>query len=119
MPPINKVVMASALAFILTLGVPAARAGDASPAYSKDALTKIMARVVYPKMAKLRNQEGVVGLAVTVDATGGVASVAVEQSSGIQSLDEAAMQAAKEAAPFGPAEAGTVIHGAVKFSLNG
>lgn len=119
MPLLNKVVTASALAFVLTLGVSAAHAGDASQAYSKDALTKIMARVVYPKMAKLRNQEGVVELAITVDGGGAVSTVAIEKTSGIQSLDEAAMQAAKDAAPYGPAEAGTVVHGAVKFALNG
>jgi TonB family protein len=102
----------------LVVGVAKAWAGDASPAYTKDCLIKIYGKVVYPRMAKLRQQEGEVGIAVTVDGSGGASNVAIESSSGVQSLDDAAVQAAKDAAPFSaPAEAGIIVHGKIKFSM--
>jgi protein TonB len=70
-------------------------------------------------MAKLRHQEGVVTLAVTVGDGGSVANAAVENSSGIQSLDDAALAAVKAASSFpAPPEAGVVVHGNVKFALS-
>jgi protein TonB len=103
----------------LALVAGAAMAGDATPAYTKTVMTAVAGKVEYPKMAKMRHQEGVVTVAVTVDAGGAVATAAVEKSSGIESLDNAAVAAVNAAAPFpAPPEAGTVVHGNIRFSAD-
>lgn len=92
-------------------------AADAPPAYAKTVMVAVSAKVEYPKMAKMRHQEGVVTIAVTIDASGAPSATSVEKSSGIQSLDDAALAAVSAAAPFpAPAEAGTVVHGNIKFA---
>ena len=95
----------------------ASLAADAQPSYSKTVMAQISGKVEYPKMAKMRHQEGTVTVLVTLAADGSVSSAAVEQSSGIQSLDDAAIAAVNGAAPYpAPPEAGTVIKGNVKFA---
>ena len=104
----------SALASLAVAGV--AFAADAPPAYTKAVMTQVSGKVEYPKMAKMRHQEGVVTLALTIDGAG-AAQAAVEKSSGVQSLDDAAMNAASAAGPFpAPPEAGTVVHGNIRFA---
>lgn len=49
----------------------------------------------YPEQARRLMEEGLVRLAVEVDARGKVASVSVAQSSGFQDLDEAALNTVK------------------------
>ncbi|WP_211871544.1 energy transducer TonB, partial [Neoroseomonas terrae] len=49
----------------------------------------------YPEDARRRGQEGVVRLALRVNAEGLVTNAAVEESSGVPSLDRAAMEAAR------------------------
>jgi TonB family protein len=67
-------------------------------------------------MAKMRHQEGVVTLQMTIDASG-TAQATVEKSSGIESLDNAALAAVSAAAPFpAPPEPGTVVHGNIRFA---
>ena len=112
--------MLRAIAFIAMFATAgAASAADAPPAYVKAVMVQISGKVVYPHMAKLRHQEGAVTLAVTIDGSGGLTNVAVEESSGAESLDTAAMEAAKAAAPYpAPPEAGTVVHGKVGFKLD-
>jgi protein TonB len=101
---------------VLSVVSGAAFAGDAPPAYNKTVMIAVSGKVEYPKMAKMRHQEGVVTVAVTVDATGAAVG-AVEKSSGIQSLDDAALAAVAAAAPFpAPPEAGTVVHGNIRFA---
>jgi TonB family protein len=96
----------------------AAYAADAPPAYTKAVMTQVSGKVEYPKMAKMRHQEGVVTLQLTIDGAG-TAQAAVEKSSGIQSLDDAAVAAAAAAAPFpAPPEAGTVVHGNIRFAAD-
>lgn len=91
-------------------------AADAPPAYTKTVMTLVSGKVEYPKMAKMRHQEGVVTLQLTIDGAG-AAQAAVEKSSGIQSLDDAALAAATAAGPFpAPPEAGTVVHGNIRFT---
>lgn len=103
----------------LMVAAGAAMAGDAPPAYTKTVMTAVAGKVEYPKMARMRHQEGVVTVAVTVDASGGVGKAEVEKSSGIESLDAAALAAVNNAAPFpAPPEAGTVVHGNIRFSEN-
>lgn len=100
----------------LAVGAGAAYAGDAPPAYAKTVMTAVSGKVEYPKMAKMRHQEGVVTLSVTIDG-GGAPTATVEKSSGIQSLDDAALAAVTAAAPFpAPPEAGTVVHGNIRFA---
>lgn len=108
---------AAAVSLMVVAG--AAMAGDAPPAYTKTVMTAVAGKVEYPKMAKMRHQEGVVTVAVTVDGGGAVASAAVEKSSGVESLDNAAIAAVNAAAPFpAPPEAGTVVHGNIRFSAD-
>ena len=101
---------------LLVVAAGTAVGGDAPAAYNKTVMTAVSGKVEYPKMAKMRHQEGVVTLQVTVDASG-AAVAAVEKSSGIQSLDDAALAAVNAAAPFpAPPEAGTVVHGNIRFA---
>jgi len=109
----------AAVAVSLTVGAGAALAGDAPAAYTKTVMTSVAGKVEYPKMAKMRHQEGVVTVAVTVDGGGAVANAAVEKSSGVESLDNAAIAAVNAAAPFpAPPEAGTVVHGNIRFTAD-
>jgi protein TonB len=94
----------------------AAPAADAPPAYGKAVMEQVSNKVEYPRMAKMRHQEGAVVLQIALEANGKPSSTTVEKSSGIQSLDDAAVAAVSAAAPFpAPPEAGTVVHGAVRF----
>jgi protein TonB len=107
----------SAVPIVLSLLASNVLAGEASPAYSKSVMTLVVAKIEYPKMAKMRHQEGVVTVMITIDAGGAASSVTVEKSSGIQSLDDAAVAAVNAAVPFpAPPEAGTVVHGNVRFA---
>ena len=95
----------------------AAVAADAPPAYTKTVMTQVSGKVEYPKMARMRHQEGVVTVQVTIDAAGAPSAATVEKSSGIESLDNAALAAVAAAAPFpAPPEAGTVVHGNIRFA---
>jgi len=115
----NTAIKASASVAILVGITTAAFAGDPPAAYTKSVLTQIMGKVNYPKIAKVRNQQGVVTLNVTIDGSGAVKAAAVDGSSGVESLDAAAIQAAKEAAPFpAPPDGGAEVHGNIKFSLD-
>src|ERR1700761_1557349 len=95
----------------------AAFAADAPPAYTKTVMTQVSGKVEYPKMARMRHQEGVVTVQVTIDAAGAPSASSIEKSSGIESLDNAALAAVAAAAPFpAPPEAGTVVHGNIRFA---
>jgi protein TonB len=56
----------------------------------------------YPKLARRLQEEGRVVVAFSVDAQGRLVDVHVKQSSGSERLDEAALQAVRDAAPFPP-----------------
>src|ERR1700744_2778909 len=69
-------------------------------AYSESVRTQISKAVTYPRMAKMREQEGTVGYLVKIDAAGAVSDASVETPSGVSSLDSATIDAVKAAAPF-------------------
>lgn len=71
----------------------------------------------YPRLAKLRGEEGDVVVEIQVGADGSVAQVAVVSSSGFPSLDEAAVKAARSAR-FKPAKAeGRPVASAARLTL--
>jgi TonB family protein len=103
----------------LLLSATPAFSADAPPDYVKAVMTQVAARVEYPKMAKMRHQEGTVTVQITVDDKGQPTATTVAQSSGIQSLDDAALDAVKVSAPFpAPPATGTVVKGNVKFTAD-
>jgi TonB family protein len=109
----NKKMLTLMALVLMTNG---ALAADAPAAYAKTVMTAVSSKVEYPKMARMRHQEGVVTLAVTIDGNGAPAA-AVEKSSGVQSLDDAAVAAVSAAAPFpAPPEAGVVVRGNIRFA---
>jgi protein TonB len=80
-------------------------------------MEQVSSKVEYPKMARMRHQQGAVVVQIALEASGKPSAMTVEKSSGVQSLDDAALEAVKAAAPFpAPPETGTVVHGAVRFA---
>ncbi len=75
----------------------------------------------YPERARLRGDEGTVGIRFTVDAAGRVLEVAVVHSSGSTLLDDAAreMLAGQRVPPFPPSMtlAQTVVPVNIRFQL--
>jgi protein TonB len=67
--------------------------------YVNQVYTRINRNADYPREAKLRRQQGKVGYTLTLDAQGALVKFDI-QSSGNDSLDEAAREAIKRAAPF-------------------
>ena len=67
-------------------------------------LSKIRSRIehqkYYPRMAKRLSHEGVVNLKLVIAANGSIAELKLLTSSGYSSLDNAALEAVKKAAPF-------------------
>ncbi|NEX11603.1 MAG: hypothetical protein C1942_02730 [Prosthecochloris sp.] len=67
-------------------------------------LSKIRSRIehqkYYPRMAKRLSHEGVVHLKLVIAANGSIAELKLLMSSGYSSLDNAALEAVKKAAPF-------------------
>jgi TonB family protein len=87
-------------------------------AYSESVRVQISKNVTYPRMAKVREQEGTVGYQVKIDGTGGVADASVEAPSGVSSLDSATIDAVKASAPFpAPPGGGATVHGNVAYKL--
>jgi len=107
----------SALAF--TLAAVPALADDSAAGYTHEVLTRVADHAVYPRTAKSNDEQGVVTVAVSVDKAGNLTGVNVLNSSGVPAIDLAAIQAAKDAAPFpAPASAAsTVVKGNIRFSL--
>lgn len=56
----------------------------------------------YPRMARVRHQEGIVTVRIIVSRTGSVLSVSLDQTSGFQSLDQEALNLPKRANPLPP-----------------
>ena len=109
---------ASFLALALAAAAGPALAQDAPPDYVNTIDGLIHKAVVYPRLAKMREQEGTVAVAVKIDGAGSVADATVETSSGNTTLDNAAIEAAKNAAPFpAPPGGGALVHLKVAFSL--
>lgn len=116
---IANALRASLLTLVLATAAGTAIAAVEAPAdYVGKVNEMIHKSVVYPRLAKMREQEGVVALAVKIDGTGAAADTAVETSSGNATLDNAAVEAAKNAASY-PAPPGgdALVHLKVAFSL--
>ena len=112
----SNLLKASALATVAVLAT-SAIAADAPASYSKTVMEQVSSKVEYPKMAKMKKQEGATVVTIQVDAKGAATNATVEKSSGYESLDNAALSAVQAAAPFpAPAEGGATIHGAIRFS---
>jgi len=114
-----NVVKVSALAATLAAAVPALADDAVGTGYTHEVLTRISDRAIYPRTALVNAEQGVVTVAVTVDKTGNLAGVNVLNSSGVPAIDLAAIQAAKDAAPFPkPASAtDTVVKGRIRFEM--
>lgn len=84
------------------LAAPVVVDADAEAAYKAHIRQKIDAHKHYPKLARRMGEEGRVVVEFSLDASGAVSSVRIKQSSGSARLDEAALQAVRDAAPFPP-----------------
>ena len=70
--------------------------------YLSQVATRINQMKRYPSLAMTRGQQGVVTVSFSLDALGDVSELVVAKTSRIGSLDRAALQAVRSAAPFGP-----------------
>jgi len=68
--------------------------------YVSDQLKKIYGNVRYPKKALERNQTGSVRVAIVIDRQGNVLKASIAQESGVESLNDAAMDAVSKSGPF-------------------
>ncbi len=113
----SQVLKCAALSAVVALAT-ATQAAEAPAPYVKTVMEKVSNKVEYPKMAKMRHQEGAALVAFSVDASGAPVNPTVEKSSGFQSLDDAAVNAVKAAAPFpAPAAAGDMVRGSIRFAV--
>ncbi|TQV61930.1 MAG: energy transducer TonB, partial [Halothiobacillaceae bacterium] len=71
-------------------------------AYRDRVRQAVDAHKVYPRLARRMGEEGRVVLAFALEADGRLIGVRVLESSGSELLDEAALEAVREAAPFPP-----------------
>ena len=86
--------------------------------YQRDINEQIAEAIYYPAVARNTESEGVVGIAVAFGKGGSIAHVIVEQSSGVPSLDEAAVSAVRAAAPFSQLPADVAeFHTKLKYVL--
>jgi TonB family protein len=85
--------------------------------YRLDMVRKLSRAWKYPEKAKEAGEQGIVILKISLNSEGGIAEANIISSSGSVILDEAALLAAKSAAPFGqlPAADLTQLHIFIKF----
>jgi TonB family protein len=85
--------------------------------YRLDMVRKLSRAWKYPEKAKEAGEQGIVILKISLNSEGGIAEANIISSSGSEILDEAALLAAKSAAPFGqlPAADLTQLHIFIKF----
>ena len=113
-----NVLKVSAIALPLAASLAAVPAfADETATYSHDVLVRVADHAIYPHVAQAHDEQGVVTVAVSVDAKGNLTGVNVLNSSGIPSIDLAAIQAAKDAAPYPAPAANTVVKGKIRFAL--
>lgn len=110
----GKILAAGCLSLVV-----AVLAGPAFADSYDDAVTaQIRKNVEYPRLAKMRQQEGTVGFTVKIDPTGALQDVSVDNSSGNNALDGATVDAVRKAAPFpSPTGGARSVHGLVAFKL--
>jgi protein TonB len=90
-----------------SMGQPAP--GPPPQAYVSGLLAHLERRREYPPAARLRREEGRVLLRLEIAADGGLRSSSIEQSSGSQILDAAALALARGAAPYPPPPPSAVL----------
>jgi len=85
--------------------------------YRLDMARKLNLTWKYPQKAKDAGEQGIVVLKISINSDGSVSGANIINSSGSAILDEAALLAAKSAAPFGqlPAADLTQLHIFIKF----
>jgi len=85
--------------------------------YRLDMARKLSLAWKYPQKAKDAGEQGIVVLKISINSDGSVSGANIINSSGSAILDEAALLAAKSAAPFGqlPAADLTQLHIFIKF----
>jgi TonB family protein len=85
--------------------------------YRLDMVRKLSRAWKYPEKARDAGEQGIAVLKISINSDGSVSGVNIVSSSGSAILDEAALLAAKSAAPFGqlPADDLTQLHIFVKF----
>ena len=102
----------------LSLAAVAVAAPALADSYEDSVTAQIRKNVEYPRLAKMREQEGTVGFTVKIDPTGGVQDVSVDAPSGNAALDNATVEAVKKSAPFATPSGGPrAVHGVVAFKL--
>lgn len=74
--------------------------------YEKSIRQRIEQKKVYPRLAKRMRKQGVVKVAFTISRNGIVSRLRIVQSSGVKSLDKAALQAVKKVGQFPSIPAG-------------
>lgn len=75
--------------------------------YASGVKSAILREKTYPGLAERQGHEGAVKVGFTISADGSLQSVTVKSSSGFDELDEAALDAVRDAAPFDPLPSGT------------
>ena len=85
--------------------------------YRLDMVKRLSRSWKYPEKAKEAGEQGIAILKISINSDGSVSEATVISSSGSAILDEAALVAAKSAAPFGPLPAAdmTQLHVFIKF----
>jgi protein TonB len=91
-------------------GVGQPASGPPPQAYVAGLLAHLKRRHEYPSAARARREEGLVMLRLEIAADGSLRSCVIEQSSGSQILDAAALALARGAAPYPPPPASAVLH---------
>ena len=74
--------------------------------YASGVKAQVLNRQFYPPAAERLQQEGAVSISFSLDRTGSITALSVKTPSGYSSLDEAALEAVGNAAPFAPFPAG-------------
>jgi protein TonB len=81
---------------------PPAIAEQAAPHYAPILLDWLGRHRDYPRAARLRRQEGIPRIALTLDRSGRLLDLELKEASGHDLLDQAALDMARRAAPFPP-----------------
>ncbi|MBD1550081.1 energy transducer TonB family protein [Pseudomonas typographi] len=88
---------------------------EAKRTWQSDLLQHLAKYKEYPRMARMRRNEGTVVLEFTLDSDGKLLEVAVAMSSGSSLLDEAAVKQVRKAAPMPKPPAELLSGGTVKL----
>ena len=93
---------APATAPLANVPAPVPFEGDARAAYVAALMKHLNRFKQYPQSAKLRHEQGVVGLRFTIDRQGHVLAASISRSSGSKALDSECLDAVKRADPLPP-----------------